>query len=62
MSTIIIITPPPKNPKSALEPGMQVVGVLQAAAPQEKIRIEVGDTGTLADRLRAAADLLEGAP
>ena len=52
MSTIIIITPPPTKPKVTLES--------LATEDQRKIRVEVGDHGTLADRLRAAADLLDG--
>lgn len=56
MSTIIVITPPPTKPKVSIP----TVESLKDDA-QCKIRVEVGDRGTLSDRLRAAADLLDGA-
>lgn len=51
MSTIIVITPPPTKPKSAEQgPSTDI----------KKIRLVLDSEGSLADQLRAAADLLDG--
>lgn len=54
MSTIIIITPPPPpppiDPARSGEPPTKV----------KKIRLEIVSEASLADQLRAAADLLDG--
>lgn len=57
MSTIIVITPQPKKPKVAM-----TVAEIAASDEASKIRVTVDDVGTLADRLRAAADALDGVP
>lgn len=57
MSTIIVITPPPKKPKVVM-----TATEIAVSGDASKIRIEVDDQGSLADRLRAAADALDGVP
>lgn len=52
MSTIIIITPKPKPKLTVAEAIDDTEGT--------KVRVVVEDTGSMADRLRAAADLLDG--
>lgn len=52
MSTIIVITPPPTKPNRVQE-GATTTEV-------KKIRLVLESEGSLADQLRAAADLLDG--
>ncbi len=53
MSTIIVITPPPPPPE---DPARSAGGTTKV----KKIRLELDSDATLADQLRAAADLLDG--
>lgn len=48
--SIIVITPPPPPPG----------GRSSSTGSDGKVRIDVPDVGSLADQLRAAADLLDG--
>ena len=53
MSTIIVITPPPTKPNL-------VEGDSPTVTEVKKIRLVLESDGSLADQLRAAADLLDG--